>query len=611
MVSTPLADDAVQPLHTLDNEILQGGKVLRKAVSAGADVHMRRFPQQLVIACRRSDLLTVPHKRMHAAVRTDRVRIARKDICQWGNVLCILALRLDAELRKGIQRAAERAVDRVEQLRLRQKVLIIIVAEAKVVVPQRAHLHRLRAGFLIEVGGRVEAVAVLAQLVDEVALHHALDRDIVREWLACLRARAALKHGVLIVLIPAGDIVHLRLRAGLRRLYNDIEATRRDEIALFLHGAVGEVHFKQVAARDVRRVVHAITIKIGRAVGGRAGLRLELRQILDVGVGHLIRLFQVRHIHTALVDLHLLRQEVQSAELAVIEEAHRAIAHVALHLQRAAEVERKHVADSGRIIEICQQDPRLGLIGAVAGLEQVGLFVQLDLIGALGSLPGRIAAALDLRQLAVVDGFAVRCEQSHASLGPVGFVLAGLDPLTALVHGIVAHEEHRRHIVIPQERHALLCLHTPGAGTQRDRIVRALAQGGQVQRIAALERHGAAASRRRHNGILLGKRKIHRDRLPRYAGWQEERRRPVQLDRIDAGVRRGGIPHCIELRPRQGGRSLSRQAEAGYQHSRRQAEQKQSFHCLTPQFSGASRTGPHVSPIIPVFTEKSKAVQSG
>lgn len=217
----------------------------------------------------------------------------------------------------------ERAVDRVEQLWLRQKVLIIIVAEAKVVVPQRAHLHRLRAGFLIEVGGRVEAVAVLAQLVDKIALHHALDRDIVREWLASLRARAALKHGVLIVLIPAGDIVHLRLRAGLRRLYNDIEATRRDEIALFLHGAVGEVHFKQVAARDVRRVVHAVTIKIGRAVGGRAGLRLELRQILDVGVGHLIRLFQVRHIHTALVDLHLLRQEVQAAELAVIEQAHR------------------------------------------------------------------------------------------------------------------------------------------------------------------------------------------------------------------------------------------------------------------------------------------------
>ena len=135
----------------------------------------------------------------------------------------------------------------------------------------------------------------------------------------------------------------------------------------------------------------------GVSVGGRTGLRLKLRQVLDIGVGLLIRLFQVRHIHTALVDLHLLRQEVQAAELAVIEQAHRAIAHVALHLQRAAEVERKHVADSGRIIEICQQDPRLGLIGAVAGLEQVGLFVQLDLIGALGSLPGRIAAALDLR----------------------------------------------------------------------------------------------------------------------------------------------------------------------------------------------------------------------
>ena len=272
MVSAPLADYAIQPLNALYDEVLQEGKVLRKAVSAGADVHMGRFPQQLVIACRHGDLLTVPRKRMHAAVRTDRVRITGKDICQRRDVLRILSLCLGTELRKSIQRAAERAVDRVEQLRLRQKVLIIIVAEAKVVVPQRAHLHRLRAGFLIEVGRRVEAVAVFAQLVDEVALHHALDRNIVRERLASLRARAALKHGVLIVLIPAGDIVHLRLRAGLRRLYNDIEATRRDEIALFLHGAVGEVHFKQVAARDVRRVVHAVTIKIGRAVGGRAGL---------------------------------------------------------------------------------------------------------------------------------------------------------------------------------------------------------------------------------------------------------------------------------------------------------------------------------------------------
>ena len=136
-------------------------------------------------------------------------------------------------------------------------------------------------------------------------------------------------------------------------------------------------------------------------------------------------LFQIADLDAAVADLDLFAEQIGAAVGAVVVEIDKITVIGILDVQNPGEVVGHPIAHQRAVGIVGQQDPCLG--GLVAALfQQVGIFLQLELIGLLGIAPGGVAAALDLLHSALIDQAAVAVEQDQGVV--LGLVaLGGVD----------------------------------------------------------------------------------------------------------------------------------------------------------------------------------------
>ncbi len=271
--------------------------------------------------------------------------------------------------------------------------------------------------------------------------------------------------GVLIFLIIARDIGHGVLAAKFRTFDHNVLIALRAEIALFGLGAGLGVHLEQIAAGIIGRGVQPLAIDIGRAVGPDVRGDAQRVEIGHVRVGRLKILLELVDIHAPLVDLDLFAEQVSAAVFAVIVEVHRTALHGAGQTGLPGHGIDDLVAQQRCVDGVGQQDPCLIRVCLLAALQQVSLLFQLDLIGLLCLKPGRVAAPLDLRQLAVIDGLARSVEHQHRAGGLVRF--CGFDPFAAVPDRIVALEVHTGDAVGTDDREPALARQLVDGRAQR------------------------------------------------------------------------------------------------------------------------------------------------
>lgn len=124
--------------------------------------------------------------------------------------------------------------------------------------------------------------------------------------------------------------------------------------------------------------------------------------------------------------------------------------------------------DQALVNVVGQQDPGLCRLLGVPSLQQVGLFLQLNLIGLLGIAPGGVSPALDLGEGAVIHGGAVCPKEDRLAFGLVFLVLLHPAPVLSRVGAgqVEAAQPRRDHNVQLQP------LAPPGEGDGIDPVCR-------------------------------------------------------------------------------------------------------------------------------------------
>ena len=273
------------------------------------------------------------------------------------------------------------------------------------------------------------AVKIVQHFGLQILVHQGVHIDQVGVILFCFGVDAVLAgQGVLDALEQLGKIVDLALGNVFGLLQGEGEAQLRHKSAGF-GGVTGfHVGLDQVAAGDVLGQLGNVIVFLGAVFQFVVAQGPQLVKI-QLGIELFDGFFQVVDVQPVLVHLHLFGEQVGALVIVIQVQIHRlGRRHKGVGAGITGQVQGDGVADLGAVQGVGQQDVGLVLLG----VQQVGGFGQLDLVGLLVVLEGGIAPGADGVQLAVIHGFPFGVHHVQGAGFLVGFVLVDLGAAAAL-----------------------------------------------------------------------------------------------------------------------------------------------------------------------------------